>query len=167
MSTDRPGSLLCRPAFVASLAVLVVNDHYLKTAHPSWVTGKLSDLAGLALAPIALVSAIEVVGSILGHQPTNRLRAMTTWSLIVGGLFAMIQTVPAATNLYATAAGATSRVAMGAIGRGAASGPAAVTADLTDLLTLPALAVPVLVALRSAPAWQPLVPTGNDPALLR
>jgi hypothetical protein len=39
------------PLVMASIVVLLVNDHLLKAAAPSWVTGKLSDFAGLFFFP--------------------------------------------------------------------------------------------------------------------
>jgi len=47
-------SAMLHPLTLVSLFVLVLNDHYLKWAHPSFVTGKLSDVAGMILAPIVL-----------------------------------------------------------------------------------------------------------------
>ncbi len=45
---------MLHPLTLISLFVLVLNDHFLKWAHPSWVTGKLSDVAGMVLAPLVL-----------------------------------------------------------------------------------------------------------------
>jgi len=45
--------------FLVSLLLLIVNDHYLKAAHPSFLTGKLSDVSGLlvfAFVACALLS---------------------------------------------------------------------------------------------------------------
>lgn len=44
------------PAWLAALAILVTNDHLLKGSGllPGWLTGKLSDLAGLFVAPVLL-----------------------------------------------------------------------------------------------------------------
>src|SRR5688500_18032602 len=52
--TGASRSALANPAFLAALAVLLINDHVLKGAGllPGWVTGKLSDLAGLIVAPV-------------------------------------------------------------------------------------------------------------------
>jgi len=47
-------SLVLHPIAIASLVVLVVNDHVLKAAYPSWITGKLSDVAGMIMFPIFL-----------------------------------------------------------------------------------------------------------------
>lgn len=50
------------PIFWSALAVLLVNDHVLKGAGalPGWLTGKLSDLAGLIVAPVALVALLDL-----------------------------------------------------------------------------------------------------------
>jgi hypothetical protein len=40
--------------FVACLLILVVNDHYLKYAYGNWLTGKLSDMAGIILLPLLI-----------------------------------------------------------------------------------------------------------------
>jgi len=59
---------LRHPLFLAALAVLVVNDHLLKGAGilPGIVTGKLSDLAGLVVAPV-LVAAVLGARSVRGR----------------------------------------------------------------------------------------------------
>lgn len=44
-------------AFVSSLAVLLINDHVLKQAFPGFVTGKLSDFAGIAVVALPLFAA--------------------------------------------------------------------------------------------------------------
>jgi hypothetical protein len=40
---------LGRPAFLACVVMLALNDHVLKQRFPGWWTGKLSDVAGVAL----------------------------------------------------------------------------------------------------------------------
>ena len=45
---------LAHPGSVLALVVLVLNDHVLKQAWPGPVTGKLSDVAGLVVAPLLL-----------------------------------------------------------------------------------------------------------------
>jgi hypothetical protein len=45
---------LAHPAFVLALALLLANDLVLKAAFPGWVTGKLSDVAGLFVLPYFL-----------------------------------------------------------------------------------------------------------------
>ena len=50
----RPEAALLHPLWLLSLGVLVLNDHFLKGSGllPGWITGKLSDLAGLIVAPV-------------------------------------------------------------------------------------------------------------------
>lgn len=43
---------------IAALGVLLANDWWGKAAYPGWLTGKLSDAAGLVLAPLALSAAL-------------------------------------------------------------------------------------------------------------
>ena len=53
---------LTHPIWWVSLIVLVLNDHFLKGAGilPGWVTGKLSDFAGLIVAPVLVVSLFRI-----------------------------------------------------------------------------------------------------------
>jgi hypothetical protein len=57
------GQIAARRAFVGALALLVVNDWVLKGAGvlPGWVTGKLSDLAGMVVAPVVLATLLALV----------------------------------------------------------------------------------------------------------
>ncbi len=45
------------PSWVA-VAVLLLNDHWLKVAYPSWWTGKLSDFAGLYFFPFLVLAGL-------------------------------------------------------------------------------------------------------------
>jgi hypothetical protein len=58
---DRALRCLKHPATIASIALLVVNDHVLKALAPSWVTGKLSDFAGLFFFPFLLAAALSPI----------------------------------------------------------------------------------------------------------
>lgn len=166
MTESRAGALLCHPVFVLGLATLIVNDHYLKRVQPGWVTGKLSDFAGLIVAPIFIASVIEVAGSLTG-RPTSRRRVTAVTALGVGLVFSLIQLVPTATQLYASIGGTTARLAFGALGQGAGGGPANVTADPTDLIALPALLAAVWIAARPGFALPRRGQIGNDLAQLR
>ena len=48
----RTADTLLHPIVVVALAVWIANDHWLKGAHPSWLTGKLSDVASLIVFPL-------------------------------------------------------------------------------------------------------------------
>ncbi|WP_212735357.1 hypothetical protein [Herbidospora galbida] len=100
-----------QPLTVLALVVLVVNDHVLKAAWPGFVTGKLSDVAGLILFPALLDLVVR--------------RAKV--SIAVTGVgFALVKTT--ATGAWLASEAWT-----------AVWGPSRVLADPTDLLALPAL----------------------------
>src|SRR5688572_7200897 len=107
---------------MAALAVLVVNDHVLKTAHPGWVTGKLSDAAGMVLAPPLLA----VLASLLA--PRARFRPVAVGALVAVGVgFAF-------TKVWVYGGQIASEV-------WSLITPSLVRSDPTDLLALPFLAV--------------------------
>ncbi len=56
---NRRHALLLHPVFLLSLGTLLLNDHYLKYAHPSWLTGKLSDFSGLLVLSFVAVWFLE------------------------------------------------------------------------------------------------------------
>jgi hypothetical protein len=74
--------------FWGALLALVLNDHWLKGAGllPGWLTGKLSDFAGLIVAPILLAT--------LARARTLHSR-LACWALVAGS-FAAIKLLPAA-----------------------------------------------------------------------
>ncbi len=111
---------LRHPLFLVALAALVLNDHVLKGAGvaPAWLTGKLSDVAGLIVAPIVLATLLG------GRGAVRRGLAFA----LVGGWFAAINLSPAAAD--ATCA------LLGAIGL-----PSRIWVDPTDLVALAALPI--------------------------
>jgi hypothetical protein len=118
---DRPASpsaALLHPLWLLSLGVLVVNDHVLKGSGllPGAVTGKLSDFAGLVVAPVLLAALLRV-----------RSRAgFTAAHVAVGVVFAAIQLVAPVAAAWAAL--------MSSVGV-----PWMITMDPTDLVALPAL----------------------------
>ncbi len=81
---------LASPVVTGSVLVLVVNDHVLKQQFPGWVTGKLSDVAGVALVAL-------LIGLILGRP---RFSVMAT---ALG--FVALKTVPGVAELAAPVLG--------------------------------------------------------------
>ena len=53
------GALIASPTFAASVGLLLLNDHVLKAAWPGFVTGKLSDVAGVAMVAIGLTALVR------------------------------------------------------------------------------------------------------------
>jgi hypothetical protein len=145
---------------LAAIALLATNDWILKPraggdAGASLVTGKLSDLAGLAFAPVVLSAAIGLVlhaAARLGARidPSLSHRRLVLCILATGAGFAAVKLSP---PLAALVAGWLSH-----LGR-----PAHFQDDPTDLLTLPAL----LVARWIGRDELRRVPLGRPAAILR
>ncbi len=133
---DRPAGLLTHPLLILAAAVLVANDHILKERHGNIATGKLSDVAGLALFPALMVAGIEMLAWVADRRPPQRAQALRRAGLLTGVVFAMVQTVPQVTELYRWVAG----LPWG--------GSSSVVADVTDLLALPAVLAGWLLAKR-------------------
>ncbi len=117
----RPVQALVTGTWWAALAILIANDHLFKAAAgglptAGFVTGKLSDLAGLVVAPALLATLLRV----------RSRRGLFGSHLAVAVVFAAI-------NLSTTAAAAWTAW-LGLFGLAWA-----ITVDPTDLLTLPAL----------------------------
>jgi hypothetical protein len=113
------------PLVLAAVLLLVVNDWVLKPRFHDWLTGKLSDVAGLLFAPLVLSAAIGLLLRVArrpGYLTHRRLVACCAATAL--GF--------AAVKLFAPARELLSR----AIGHGAAFYP-----DWTDLLCLPAVLV--------------------------
>jgi hypothetical protein len=122
---EQAGVLATSPVLLASIVILVVNDFALKgSSAPGWLTGKLSDFAGLAALPIVLVCAAELVAT-----RTISLRFLLAISVVVDGLFS-------ATKCNARASHAVAQI-WGVLLLHP-SRPAAIVLDRTDLLAVPA-----------------------------
>lgn len=116
----RPARALLSPTWLVALGVLAVNDHLLKGAGllPGVLTGKLSDFAGMLVAPALLAALLGV---------TSR-RGLLHCHIAVGLVFALINLSPACADAWSWL--------MGLVGF-----PWTITVDPTDLLALPALAL--------------------------
>lgn len=149
-----PGGALLHPLAVLSLLVLVVNDHWLKHTHPGFLSGKLSDFAGLILLPLFLHALFELAFRRASPRTSNRALALSL--ALTAVIFALPELWPAAETAYRYAFGALQwpfRIAASWL-RGAppaAFAPVNATADPTDLLALPMLFAAWRVA-RKAPA---------------
>ena len=136
--------LLLHPVALVALAVLVLNDHVLKAAYPGFLTGKLSDIAGVALLPLVLVAGWELLGAALGRGSGPRPRVLGAAILVTGIGFAVVKLLPPAAEAFGWVLGAVQwpfALASGLVAGHALLAPAAapIVADPTDLLALPAL----------------------------
>ena len=109
---------VAHPLTVGAAVVLLLNDHLLKQTWPGPVTGKLSDVAGLVVAP-------PVLGLLLGLFLADRIGAAAA-ALLTGAGFAVVKL---------TSAGAEVASAAWSV----VNGPSVVLADPSDLMALPAL----------------------------
>src|SRR5262245_46351378 len=107
---DGPSHPLC----LLSLTVLVLNDHVLKHAIPGVVTGKLSDVAWLILAPVVLAALLVRVG-----VPGRAARPVALIGAVVP--FVVLQLWPPLGELWGRISGGHH------------------VADVADLVTLPAV----------------------------
>ncbi len=148
-----PADGLLHPISVLCLLLLVVNDHHWKTAYAGLWTGKLSDIAGLALFPLFLQAALELASKALG-RPWGPSRKHLLWaSALTAIAFALVQVWPPVTAAYAHGlawVGWPARAAMSLVTGAAITAPGRVhiTADPTDLWTLPAVALALLAGWR-------------------
>lgn len=151
------GDAVLRPVVVAALVLLILNDHLLKAAWPGVVTGKLSDIAGLILFPIFLLSIIEFAQHARGrwHGP-DRTIALICCAL-TASTFAAVKVVPMATDSYEVTLGFLQWLpAVAAALLTAQPLPAAwrvtLVADPTDLLALPAVVIAFWITRTREPA---------------
>ena len=128
--------------------VLLLNDHWWKYAFTSWWTGKLSDIAGLVLFPLVLQGSIEVLLWITRNHwaPSRSLLAGCVGATAL--VFSAIQIVPWAAQAYLRITASVHQ--FGWLLRGSEAIPPHLTADPTDLLTLPALGITLWIGWKRA-----------------
>ena len=137
------GDGLLHPIALGAVALLLLNDHVLKAAAPGWVTGKLSDVAGLAFFPLFLQALWELLGPRRGaFQPSRRVLVAACWATAL--VFAGVKTWPPMAALYREGLGwlqlplrVLVAVAQGRSPPGHQS--VRLILDTTDLLALPAV----------------------------
>ncbi len=124
-STAPLGQELTQPLALTAVGVLALNDHVLKGAGllPAWLTGKLSDVAGLAFFPLLLFVAADACLWLFGLRSHTARRALAIASPVATALgFSLVKLHPAV------------NAAVGAVW-----GP--MLLDVTDLVALPATLV--------------------------
>ncbi|MDX3655798.1 hypothetical protein PV646_00645 [Streptomyces sp. ID05-26A] len=109
---------VAHPLTICATVVLLLNDHVFKQAWPGFVTGKLSDVAGLVVAP-------PVLGLLLSLFLAGRIAAGAS-VLLTGAGFAVVKLTPPGAEVASAA-------------WSVVNGPSGVLADPTDLVALPAL----------------------------
>lgn len=131
MTSPTPGGGLLHPGALVAVGVLVLNDHFLKAAFPGFVTGKLSDFAGLAFFPLFLQAGMEWLGA-----PVSR-RVLLASCVATAAVFAGVKTVPVMHTAYEVGLGLL-QLPFRALA-GGSGGRVALQMDATDLIALPAV----------------------------
>lgn len=82
---------LVHPASLLALALLALNDHWFKGLGPGWLTGKLSDFAGLFYFPFLIIIFVGLV-PVRAPRPRLLLGRCVFWA--TGIWFATAKSIP-------------------------------------------------------------------------
>lgn len=137
-----PGDGVLAPWGLAAVVVLLVNDHFLKGSGllPGFVTGKLSDVAGLLFFPVLVEGLIEVAASRFRPWRGPSRHLLLACVLATGAGFAALQMIPMAADAYRWGLGLLQAPFRALLAGGELRWRAvAVWPDPTDLLCLPVL----------------------------
>lgn len=116
-------SLRClqHPASLLSIVLLYFNDHVFKSASPSWLTGKISDFAGLFFFPFIVTACLSLL--VIRFNVTTKFIGKFAFGF-AGIWFCLLKTSPHINS-------ATSQVASWVVGF-----PTQFMLDWTDLIAL-------------------------------
>lgn len=145
----RPGDDALRPSVLIAVSILLVNDHVLKIVEPSWITGKLSDATGLYAAPFMTAAIASLAAWAAGRPGPASHHVVALSALSVGAIFTAAKLVPEVAAAMGWMVGwiqALPAIVVSLLAGGEASiRQAPIVADATDLLTVPATGLAVLV----------------------
>lgn len=92
------------PVPLVAVALLILNDCYLKSVYPSVVTGKISDVAGLFFFPLFLCALICLLANLASRRRENiywiNRPLLISMIVFTGALFTSVKIWPPATELY-------------------------------------------------------------------
>lgn len=154
-----PGVALLSPTAALAGLLIVVNDLWLKRSHPSWLSGKLSDVGLCVLLPLATVAALEwmrapctfLVRRMRGTEATSAPPPVTLdWlgCAIAAGYFVAVKIWPWATQAHvAWLAALFPRLRFAAV------------TDPSDLLALPCMLLAWRTLQRRRARWPPSSPS--------
>lgn len=136
------GEALLHPIAVLSVAVLLLNDHWLKARFPGFVTGKLSDLAGMVFFPLLLLTLFDAVSRMIRNRSGLHHRALLLCVAMTGLVFVAVKTTDVGAesfrHLWAIMQWPARAIAAHRI---VPIGRVRLVQDTTDLIALPLLVV--------------------------
>lgn len=132
---------MTHPAIVAAVLLLVLNDHVFKQLWPGWISGKLSDFAGLAFFPLLLAGLIEIVAPGMRGRRSLLAAAIAATAMV----FTAVQLVPPAADAYRVSLGWLQWPFRLLADPSAEVALVRLTPDPSDLVALPAVLVSWLV----------------------
>ncbi len=152
--TPRTAELLLHPLILAAIALMLLNDHVLKQHFGGWVTGKLSDVAGLSYFPVWLYALCICLMPNRWLSPQRRIRVLWLGTVATALAFIAIKTMAAATEVYCVALAALQwpiRAVFEWISTATLPPliPVSAVTDPTDLLALPFVIVGIVLARRA------------------
>jgi hypothetical protein len=101
----RAAGALAHPIAITAVVVLVLNDHWWKTAYPSWLTGKLSDFAGLVFFPLLLQALVELgLASVRRYERPSRTLLVVMIAITALG-FVWVKTSELGERMYGVVLG--------------------------------------------------------------
>jgi hypothetical protein len=134
-----PGDGLLHPISLLSIALLVVNDHVLKSSYPGLLTGKLSDVAGMIFFPLLLQAVYELLQRVWrgSFTPSQRVLWAFAWLTALG--FTLVKLTSLGGELYTRGLYLLQWPVL-SLSRGywmPLSGRVLLTQDVTDVLAVP------------------------------
>ena len=144
-SRSEAGEYLLGWVPIGALVSLIVNDVYAKQRFPGWVTGKISDAAGLVLTVLVILALMAWAMNLgLAPKPSAGVgRVVFVVAVVVAG-FCLVKTIDPVARFYGAALTTITqpfRWLMSTFTDINPRGRVAVIADPTDLYALPALAL--------------------------
>ncbi len=154
----------------AGVLTMALNDHVLKRAYPGFVTGKLSDVAGMVFFPLLLALLLRPLSARAVVTDRGRDLTLATLCAVTALVFAVTKTTHAGNEAYRVAWGAMQwpARALAAWLRGDATPGLArvvLVADPTDVLAVPFALVAYWAGRASRAAQKPTSKRPRSPAL--
>jgi hypothetical protein len=142
------GATLIHPLVLGAMALMAINDHLLKDCCHSWLTGKLSDFAGLLFFPILLHALGELLFTKEPWAAERSNKILGGLSVITAVGFSWVQLSSTGGQAWAMGLGGLQWIVTGGFLRDVPVQAVQHWADPTDLMALPMLGVALWIGWR-------------------